>query len=258
MRLPAEMALPDILRGTSTRPLTVAVMQPYFFPYGGYFALIQAVDLFVLDDLAQYTPKRWMNRNRIRRPPAPDGDAWQYLTLPVQRSPAGTPICKIPLAPLPWQQLLRGKLTVYAGAPYDAPVMELFTRWAELVSRLPQQTLAEANALGLQLVCSRLGLTTPLVRLSVLRPYLPDYNPPYPKGENPLAICRALGNVTEYRNLPGGAAFYPRPPYRDAGIRLRFQQWNGTQEVPLSVLDLLMYHPPGAVRQQLRQIQLFD
>lgn len=235
---------------------TAAVMQPYFFPYGGYFALIQAVDVFVLDDLARYTPKRWMNRNRIARP---GGAGWQYITLPVQHGAQERPLCAVPLAAQPWQQRLWGKLTAYARAPYYRQTCALLQRWMQAVQQLPQPSLADANALGLQLVCEALGLVTPLVRLSTLS--LPQYRPPYPKGQNALAVCRALGSVWEYRNLPGGAAFYPREPYRQAGIRLVFQQWGDLPpdgSPPLSILHLMMEHTPEEIRARLARVQLFE
>ena len=40
-------------------------MQPYFFPYIGYFQLIGAVDLFIVYDNIKYTKKGWINRNRM-------------------------------------------------------------------------------------------------------------------------------------------------------------------------------------------------
>ena len=40
-------------------------MQPYFFPYIGYFQLIASVDLFIVYDNIKYTKKGWINRNRI-------------------------------------------------------------------------------------------------------------------------------------------------------------------------------------------------
>ena len=43
----------------------IAIMQPYFFPYIGYFQLINSVDEFIIYDNIQYTKKGWINRNRI-------------------------------------------------------------------------------------------------------------------------------------------------------------------------------------------------
>ena len=44
---------------------SLAIMQPYIFPYIGYFQLINSVDEFVIYDNIQYTKKGWINRNRI-------------------------------------------------------------------------------------------------------------------------------------------------------------------------------------------------
>lgn len=46
--------------------MKLAIMQPYFFPYCGYFQLMAAVDAFVVYDNIKYTKKGWINRNRIQ------------------------------------------------------------------------------------------------------------------------------------------------------------------------------------------------
>src|SRR3989304_1948761 len=45
--------------------MKIGIMQPYFFPYIGYFQLIQAVDQFIVYDNIKYTKKGWINRNRF-------------------------------------------------------------------------------------------------------------------------------------------------------------------------------------------------
>ena len=235
-------------------PRIAAVMQPYFLPYPGYCALMKHVDVFILDDLAQYTPKRWMNRNRLR---TPDG-GWQYFTLPVAHAPARTPICQIQIAPENWKCRLLGRLTAYACAPNYAVVCCLLKDFV-------QSDIALLNVLNehaLRMIADYLNIDTPIYLLSRLN--LPGYCPPYPKGENALAVCRALGTVEEYCNPPGGSAFYPRQPYREAGIRLRFLEWQPPQAPPgswqpmLSVLDGMMWLSPGQLAQSLQNFRLFE
>lgn len=48
--------------------LKLGIMQPYFFPYAGYFSLIDYSDKFVFFDTSQYIKKGWVNRNRILNP----------------------------------------------------------------------------------------------------------------------------------------------------------------------------------------------
>ena len=55
-------------------------MQPYFFPYLGYFQLLAHVDVFVVYDDTQYVKQSWINRNRIL-----EHGVAAYLTLPVAR-----------------------------------------------------------------------------------------------------------------------------------------------------------------------------
>ena len=61
--------------------MRVAIMQPYFFPYIGYFQLMAACDVFLVYDDAQYIYGGWVNRNRI----LVNGTA-QWLTVPVAGS----------------------------------------------------------------------------------------------------------------------------------------------------------------------------
>ena len=66
-------------------------MQPYFFPYLGYFELIARTDRWVVLDTVQYNRKSWMNRNRILHP----NNGWQYINAPVHHAPRGTLIEKV-------------------------------------------------------------------------------------------------------------------------------------------------------------------
>ena len=45
--------------------MKIGIMQPYFFPYIGYWQLIHAIDLFVVGDSVHYIKHGWINRNRI-------------------------------------------------------------------------------------------------------------------------------------------------------------------------------------------------
>ena len=63
--------------------MKIAVMQPYFFPYLGYFQLINAADKFILIDVVQYIRQGWMNRNRILSPNLKK--EWQYFLVPIKK-----------------------------------------------------------------------------------------------------------------------------------------------------------------------------
>ena len=63
--------------------MKLAIMQPYFFPYIGYFQLISAVNKWVIFDNAQYIRHGWVNRNRILSPDLEQ--EWQYIGVPLQK-----------------------------------------------------------------------------------------------------------------------------------------------------------------------------
>ncbi len=63
--------------------LTVAIMQPYFFPYAGYFRLFAASDLFVIYDCVQFPRRGWVHRNKLIDAA---GEA-RWLTLPLEKAP---------------------------------------------------------------------------------------------------------------------------------------------------------------------------
>src|SRR5476651_2035291 len=72
---------------------TIAMMQPYLFPYLGYFQLIAAADVFVLGDDLQYIRSGWVNRNRILH----NGQA-KLITFPLKRDRHDMPINQRQLA----------------------------------------------------------------------------------------------------------------------------------------------------------------
>ena len=70
---------------------TVAVMQPYFFPYAGYFRLFAGCDVFALFDCVQFPRRGWVRRNRLHD--ANGNLSW--LTLPLSKSARETKICDL-------------------------------------------------------------------------------------------------------------------------------------------------------------------
>ncbi len=63
--------------------MKLAIMQPYFLPYLGYFALIKHTDKFIVFDTPQYIRHGWIERNRILKP----SEGWQYINVPLEKRP---------------------------------------------------------------------------------------------------------------------------------------------------------------------------
>ena len=90
--------------------MKIAIMQPYLFPYIGYFSLIKNTDHFVFFDTPQYIRKGWINRNRILGTKGKD----IYFTVPVEKCPRETPIKDVKISyNEDWQEKWMGQLTIY-------------------------------------------------------------------------------------------------------------------------------------------------
>jgi WbqC-like protein family len=189
---------------------TVAVMQPYFYPYPGYYRLLASADTFVLFDCVQFP-----RRGRVHRASGPDGAGRKrWLTLPLVRQPRDTPIRALAFRPdataefaerlarSPWVRALRPRLPRGVLDHLEAPLLD------------PVSYL-EA---GLRLTADYLGLETKLLRSSSLA-----LDPALRGQDRVLAACEALGAKT-YVNAPGGRGLYQPANFLKRGVDLAFMQ----------------------------------
>ena len=134
---------------------SLALMQPYIFPYVGYFALIAASERFYTFDRAQYIRRGWVHRNRLRHPAA----GWRYFSLPVRKAPRSTPCDGVQLRDEPgWRASLLTLLEPYREAPHFALGRELF---AEGIA--PRNTdIAALCRHALRQTCALLRIDTPI------------------------------------------------------------------------------------------------
>lgn len=200
--------------------MKLAVMQPYFYPYVGYFELIRDVDVFVFLNDVQYIRRGWVNRNRIRN----KDKGWIYLTVPVKSHARDTLLKDVEAADGDWHdkhcETLR---TTYRGAS-SHPL------YKEYESAKPTN-LCDFLCSSIESTSRLLGLPTLFVRSESLRCE--------GKGQDRIVnICKAVG-CDEYRNLSGGRELYDEDVFSSNGIRLRFQEPVRHGNL-LSVLDLML------------------
>jgi hypothetical protein len=229
--------------------MRLGIMQPYFFPYIGYFDLIYRTDRWVVFDTAQYIRHGWVNRNRILHP----NEGWLYITVPTKSHHRDTPINRIRIREDGrWRDTIRGQLTHYTNkAPYFDPVFDLVSSCLND----SQGSLARLNVRSLSRVCEYLDIP---FRHSLFSEMDLDLGPIEAPGDWALRIAEAMG-ATEYVNPPGGADLFDRSKFETAGIRLTIQQpvdfvypCDGYEYEPnLSIVDVLMWNPPEAVRAYL-------
>ncbi len=143
--------------------MKIAVMQPYAFPYLGYFQLINAVDRFVLLDDVTYSNSVWVNRNCVMGTHGP-----LRFTLPIDQVSCFRRLCDLQLSAGPkWQdKLLRSVEQSYARSPgfeRTWPAIEAAIRFAD-------RRLTAWLQHSLQQVCTALGVTTPRVSAAATHP----------------------------------------------------------------------------------------
>lgn len=239
--------------------MRLGIMQPYFFPYPGHFALIAHCDEWVVFDITQYTPKTWMNRNQVLHPAA--GANW--LSVPLANGSISIRTAEARVLDVAGTcTSVLGKLSHYRRqAPHFAAV-EAIVREA---FALPDgdSSLVHLNLRGLDAVCAYLDLP---FRRRVCSELALDLPPDLGPGDWALEISARLG-ADAYLNPFGGRALFDAARYRERGIALSFLQWNGFdypqgRHAPvagLSILDALMWNPPEVVRAALfSQAQVLD
>jgi len=229
----------------------LGIMQPYFFPYLGYFTLIARTDRWVVFDVVQYNARSWMNRNRILHPQT----GWQYVRVPVHHAPKGTLIREIRVQDREAALgRLLGQLQHYRKrAPHFDAVVGL-ARAA--FARAASDRLVDVNIATLAATCDYLGVPFNWSLCSDMGLDLGDVEH---AGQWALKIAQQLGAKT-YLNPPGGRAIFQPAEWEAAGIELGFVDPPPLQYdckpyafvEHLSMLDVLMWNRPEAVTAAMR------
>lgn len=230
--------------------MKTAIMQPYFFPYIGYFQLIHAVDVFVVYDNIKYTKKGWINRNRILQ----HGEA-SVISIPIQKDSDFLDVRDRRVAPTFNPTKLMNKIhAAYHKAPYFKEV----SRFIEQVIYHHEENLFEYIYHSIVKICDYLGLDTKVVISSTL-----DIDHTWRAQDKVIAICKALDS-THYINPIGGTSLYSKADFQRNGLQLSFLQTRDlvyTQYensfVPfLSIIDVMMFNSPEEITDMLNQYDL--
>ncbi len=229
----------------------VAVMQPYLFPYIGYFQLIHATEIFVFFDDVQYIRRGWINRNRILVNGQP-----QWVTFPVKKMPRDARIFEATLAIEPkWREKFLKTLDAqYRVAPYFDEVFPLIQK----IVNFPEPNLVAFIIHHFQVLLDYLNLAFHWKRSSEL-----DYNRQANAQEKVLSICQSLHAKT-YINPIGGQELYNKSVFSAAGIELlflepQFRQYpqKARSFLPgLSIIDVLMWNSVNTIQKMLGEYRL--
>lgn len=230
--------------------MIAAIMQPYFFPYIGYFQLMKAADVFVIYDDAQYMKGGWINRNRIRINGSPF-----WLTIPTRRDGVSLRINQrhYLLGPT----IERAKKSIHAGYARAPAYTETAPAICELLD-FSDDNIAHFNTNLLTTLARKLDIGCSFATSSAMG------NPNGLKGEDRVIdLCLRLG-ADHYINPIGGASLYDVAHFASAGLKLSFLRTTATPVTldsgpqHLSVIDGLMHHGFPGYRQRLPEYVLED
>lgn len=186
-------------------------MQPYFFPYLGYFQLIAASDVFVSLDDVNFIKKGWINRNRLVFNNKP-----VFFTVPLENASQNRLICDTRIAAtefVTWKDnILKSVTAFYKKFPFYAEGMSIL----EAVFEQPAITISDMALASVRACCDALHMSTSIT-ISSTTPQAENCK----KEKKLIAICKSLQADT-YLNPIGGVDLYSQDMFTQDGIRLQF------------------------------------
>jgi hypothetical protein len=235
--------------------MKIAIMQPYVFPYLGYFQLINSVDVFVFYDDVYFIKQGWINRNNILVNGQP-----LLFTIPLQKQSSFLKINEVMVNRHLWKKwqtkFLRTLKQSYTKAPFFEEVFSI----VEKVLVFPDDEL-QISKLAINSVvevCSYLDLNTKIIPSSAI------YENHHLSGrERVIDICNQEKGL-HYINPIGGQKLYEHLFFKENNLdlsfldssKVKYEQF-GEVFVPwLSIIDVLMFNSKDAVLEQLKQFHL--
>lgn len=219
--------------------MTLGIMQPYFFPYLGYFSLIKASDQWIVFDPVQFIRHGWIERNRVLKPE----EGWQYVAVPLVKHSRDTLIQDVKIRTEPWQERILRQLEHYRKrAPHFKAVVDLMNA----AFAIQTDSITRLNAHILHTICAYLNIR---FAYSIYSEMNLVHDPVTHPGQWALQISKSLG-ASVYVNPPGGVGIFDKSEFQAAGIEIRFinnrlrpyDQRRPVFEPGLSIIDAMMFN----------------
>jgi hypothetical protein len=222
--------------------MKLGIMQPYLFPYIGYFQLIMAVDKLVLLDDVNFIKKGWINKNTILI----DGKPKDFV-FPLQKLSQNKEIRETYIfSDNKWKlKFLKTIQFNYKNAPYYSSFFPIL----EEIVRAKKNKINELNYFSLIAILNYLKINTEIGRTSLI------YNNRHLKGqERILDICKQE-EASHYINSIGGIhlydpEFFTKNKIEFSFIKPKLRPYNQLKNkfIPgLSIIDVLMFNSPSEV-----------
>lgn len=230
--------------------MKIAIMQPYFFPYIGYWQLLNSVDTFVVYDDIKYTKKGWINRNRFLQ----NGKDCLFSISLKKDSDFLDIKDRIISDNFNRIKLLNQIKCSYRKAPHFEEVFPLI----ENIIMNPENNLFKYIFYSIQKICEYLKINTKLIISSSI-----DMDHSLRAERKVMEICKKL-NSKIYINAIGGRELYRKLDFDNAGINLSFiktkeieyKQFDDEFVPWLSIVDVMMFNSIDEIRKMLNNYKL--
>ena len=239
--------------------MKLAIMQPYFFPYIGYWQLIHASNRFLLLDDVQYMRHGWINRNRILKPDNSSNEGWQYIIAPLVRHSATDAIRELSVCDLKdWRKRILAQIDHYKKkAPYYVTTRELVK---SALYETADKRIAYINFAIIRYLSRELELECEILLSSELSL---DYSKVSDAGEWALEIAGQMGAFS-YINPISGAELFDESKFSEIQVEVQFlqsknicyPQYREKFEPALSIIDVLMFNGVENTRRYLQEYAL--
>ena len=231
--------------------MKIGIMQPYFFPYIGYFQLLNMVDKYVVYDTAYFANNKWGFRNRILINGAPG--FFRVTTLKASQNKRFNEI-KVSNDIVAKKNNIHALECAYRKAPLFSEVMPVLEQFL----LADYDNLSEYNVVSNRLICNYLGIKTEILLFSEL-----GCDDDLKKQYRIFDVCRVLGG-NEYINAIGGTELYDFEEFRENGIELSFlktddivyHQFDGEFIPDLSIIDVMMFNTVPEIQDMLNRYTL--
>jgi len=232
--------------------MKLGIMQPYFFPYIGYWQLMNAVDKYVIYDDVNFIKGGWINRNRILM----NGQA-KRINLIMSGASSNKFINEIGVVDnkLYNKKFLRTIKNCYNKAPYFKEVFPII----EKIITNNENNLAKQLEYNIRQICEYLSIDTELIVSSTI-----DKNNNLKGQDKVIEICK-LFKADEYYNAIGGQKLYSIEEFQKQGIKLRFlktdfknyKQFKNEFVPNLSIIDIMMFNSIERINKMLNEYEIY-
>ena len=231
--------------------MKLGIMQPYFFPYIGYWQLINAVDKYVIYDDVNFIKGGWINRNKILM----NGEA-KLINLKMNGASPNKLINEIELADdsIYNKKLLKTIENCYKKAPYFEKAFPII----ESIINNDEKNLAKNLEYLIKKICEYLLIDTEIFISSNIKK-----NNDLRGQDKVIEISKLLG-ANEYYNAIGGKELYSYEDFEESGIKLSFiktkeieyKQFNNNFISNLSIIDIIMFNSVDEIKKILNMYEL--